>query len=588
MSTEVSAKSVARLLAGATRDTRVVLPPPAQPRVIRMDQVNVERLPHFQVSRLRERCLTDSSVWQCYGPGFDLLSDWVSSHWAAPVEVRPPQGTVAIDPYLHGLSNRREQLNVLDATRKLVVAAAIHGADRVGRYAAAFTAHGLIENRQIWLVKGIGISRRRKLDNYCTLLPYDTMRTRLQEDKDAFGARDWPWPQAESVCALEVKRFEDSDGTVYASPLIGHGAEQLALLISLVWGYGLRTFWGWKYVPSVVGDTLPLGVADFGVGSGRFLKEELAVDGFSSSGRKRPLEVSELGRLAHAYSDLGETTQRRLQIAMRRLRDSMLRVRAEDVVIDQAIALEALFVEPEEWQDKKKIVSSRASWYYADSRRERRETRELLQEFYDRRSRIVHGGEVPELESTPSESKLLDVRRVLQASINSMVVDDRPSSWDGAQGDLSIRRDPPRPKADIPSDKADSLSWSVQDQDEIDRQLERVWKATIANAEPHATTRSRSVYHGWKRQDVEQCQARDIPYVIVHPARLYGAHPKWPTRPSDALDDRTTYYCEKDVERHLQAWRDAALAKGINCFMLPNDAEYYHPGNRDRWPQPVE
>ena len=593
VSTEVSAESVARLLLRATKDTRVVLSPPAQPRVLLMDKLNVEGLRHYHVSRLREQCLADSSVWQCYGPGFDLLSDWVRSHWEAPVEVRPPQGTVAIAPYVHGFE-RGEQLNVVDATRKLVVAAAIYGANRVGRYAAEFTTHGLIETRQVWLLKGIGIRRPRALNEYCTLLPYDTMRARLREDKDTFRTPDGAWPQAESVCALEVRRFEDRDlddreGTVYASPLARHGGEHLALLLSLVWGYGLSMFWGRTYVPSVLAATLPLGELGMGGGSGIIRREELAIHGFALSGRKRPLETSELGRLAHAYSALGETTQRRLQIAMRRLRDGMLRTRAEDSVIDQAIALEALFGERGERRGFTRILSSRASWYYADSRRERDEIRKLLQEFHPLRSRIVHGGEVADLETTPIASKLLNVRRVLQASIKSMVVDDRPSSWDSARGDLSIRRDPPRAKTDIPSDKADSLSWSVQEQDMIDRQLEGVWKATIANlADQHATTRSTAVHHGWKLPDVERCQARDIPYVILHPARLYAAHPKWPKRSSDALDDRTTYYCEKDVERHLQAWRDAALAKGINCFMLQNDAELYHPGNRDRWPQPLE
>ena len=65
---------------------------------------------------------------------------------------------------------------------------------------------------------------------------------------------------------------------------------------------------------------------------------------------------------------------------MRRLRDGTERIELEDRVIDVSIALEALFMEGEQW-DQKRLVSRRASWYFADSLQEREQTRNRLKEF---------------------------------------------------------------------------------------------------------------------------------------------------------------------------------------------------------------
>ena len=65
------------------------------------------------------------------------------------------------------------------------------------------------------------------------------------------------------------------------------------------------------------------------------------------------------------------------------------------------------------------------------------------------------------------------------------------------------------------------------------------------------------------------------------------AHPKWPKAASDLLDERARYYCQRDVERHLWLWMDAAASKGLVQFPVPNDADMYHPQHRDGWPRPL-
>ena len=64
---------------------------------------------------------------------------------------------------------------------------------------------------------------------------------------------------------------------------------------------------------------------------------------------------------------------------------------------------------------------------------------------------------------------------------------------------------------------------------------------------------------------------------------LYMAHPKWPKTPSDPLNERTEYYCERDIEEHMRRWCEAASEKRLSPFELPTDAFIYHPSKRDQW-----
>lgn len=594
MSIKTSAERVTRLLERATADTRVILTGRRPPLVLQMSQLDVSGQHYLDVRRLREECLAESAVWVPCGTGRDRLREWVQRNWGQPLEERPPEGTVAIGSH-YGGRRLGEGLSPAESTKRLIVAAAIYGSSRVAKHAARFTSHGLIESRQVWLLKGLAISRTRALDEYCILLPYGMAQERLKEDVDTF-APSRRWPQAEDVCALEIARFEDRvgqkemrPGTVYGSPLLRHGPEHLALLLSLVWGYGFRTFWSWDYVPAVVASTLPCDETTLQGGGGLRRRAELAVEVLDPQHHK-PLATTELRDLAEAYSTLKGSTQRRVQIALRRLRDSMARIEPEDMVIDACVTLEALFGKRGERRRIEKTISSRGSWYFADSVEEREKTRSLLRDYYSLRSRIVHGGDVGDLRSSPHAATMQPLRNVLRASIKSMILHGRPTNWDGAKGSDSIWRDPPRSEVDIPSNKAESLSWSVQELREIDSRLERVWKPTVANLPEPAANRSGSVLmHPPDLQaDVSRYQASGTPYVIAHPARLYMAHPKWPKRPADELDDRTVYYCREDVARHLQAWRDAAVAKQASCIMLPNRAEFYHPRNRESWPQPLQ
>ena len=162
-----------------------------------------------------------------------------------------------------------------------------------------------------------------------------------------------------------------------------------------------------------------------------------------------------------------------------------------------------------------------------------------------------------------------------------MILNGRPSDWSGANGSESIRRDPPRSEDVIPSDKADSLSWSVSEQKEIDRQLRRAWESTLAELPNRpADTGGPSVYSGRiLPEDMSRLQKFGIPYVFGNPAGLYMAHPKWPKQPSDELDDRTLYYCSQDIDRHLKSWEQAVLEEGIRlhqdekrCRTLPPPA----------------
>ncbi len=295
------------------------------------------------------------------------------------------------------------------------------------------------------------------------------------------------------------------------------------------------------------------------------------------------------------YADLPDQSQRRLALALRRLRDSTERVDDEDRVIDMCIALEALFVDEGEYRNQRKIIARRGSWYFADSGREREQARRVLKDFYGLRSEIVHGS--PPVGQTPREQAreekrhaglIAVVMEVVRASLKGMVAKGRPVDWEKSKAPASIRHDPPRDESEIPSVKSDSLSWSVKEQKEIDRALELEWRPTVDKAPPPPPGTDITIHHGLDPETVQECRRQGGHYVIRHPAVLYMAHPKWPKAASDPLDERTEYYCEKDVEKHMQLWREAATEKRLTQFELPCDASIYHPRHRRTWARPLQ
>ncbi|MDE0605299.1 MAG: HEPN domain-containing protein [bacterium] len=561
----------------------------------RFQLVPVEIIPrattrdHRSIRYRIRQLLKEATPWS-HGPGFNDLRHWVRNHLVEPAAVRPPEGTVEL--HLGGTNFRPTRVpNNVAATRKLILAAAFYGADEIGRLVTAFLGHGLIETRQSCLLKGWPIESEIVLDDYCSLVPYRDMMDDLKQDDDVPGLLD-KWPPADSpVCVLETTQFEDKFvgppeevGTTYGSPLVKYGVDHLSLLLSVVWGYGFSCFVSKSQILPAVNAALPFDGLGGGLG-GMVRRTELLVTDFGRSDRMRPLPVSELSRLAVAYSCRGEATQRTLRLAMRWFRESLTRIHSEDTVISLGVAMEALFGEQGEHRGFRRRLSSRGSWYYADSAREKQDTESLIGEFYDLRSRIVHGGQMPH----PPPMLAEEVSRVLRSSIKSMIANGRPSDWGGGAGDGSIRRDPPRSDEGIPSDKADSLSWSVRERTEIDRQLRRAWESTLAGLPSRPPDiGGPSVHHGpIHSEELSLRQEGGIPFVIGDPATLYMAHPKWPKQPSDELDERTLYYCSRDVDRHLKSWEQAALERSSDYIWMENDAELYHPQHRNRWPQPL-
>ena len=91
-------------------------------------------------------------------------------------------------------------------------------------------------------------------------------------------------------------------------------------------------------------------------------------------------------------------------------------------------------------------------------------------------------------------------------------------------------------------------------------------------------------HQGIDSKAIERCRKQGILYVIVDPIRLYMAHPKWPTQEGEPVDERTKYYCGKDVERHLRRWQKAASDKKIYQFQLDlEDPTMYLPETFKMW-----
>ena len=452
----------------------------------------------------------------------------------------------------------------------------------------------MIEVRSFYLLEGLPVSNPEPLDDHCTLLPY---REALQAVRAASGEQlseqDLHWPMAgvDNVSVLEAWSFERRSLTAnlverHERRLLQCGPETLALILDLVWGRGFRVFGDWHGVAEPVAATLPFfhASASMGWGSRSAL---LTQAGYGQRSTSRPLNVTELLELTGKYADLPDQAQRVLSLALRRLRDGTERIELEDRVVDASIALEALFMEDGEDWNQKRLVSRRASWYFADSHPEREHIRRLLKDFYDRRSAIVHGN-TPEGLTWAEEGQLAtltaDIENVARSSLKDMISQGRPQNWEDSKDAKLIRHNPPRRETEIPSVKSDSMSWTIAEQAEIDHILEAVWKPEVDSASPQPPDAVSTMYTGVNAEEIERCRQQGIPYVISVPIRLYWAHPEWPRQEGDFVDDRTKYYCEKDVERHLRRWQEAAAKKKIHQFTLePEDPTMYLPKSFDMW-----
>ena len=506
-------------------------------------------------------------------PAFQEVQGWVETHWDPERQTQPPAGTVTT----WGEGHRGEvQLDAPAAARKLLVASAVHGTGIVANLAIEFAAHGMIEVRSFYLLKGLPVSSPERLDGHCTLLPYrEALQAVSAASAEQVSEQDLQWPSSgvDDVSVLEARSFERRSLTANLverreSRLLQCGPETLALILGLVWGRGFRVFGGWNGVTEPIAATLPFFHANASRGS--WSRPALLTQaGFRRHSASRPLNVAELLELTGKYADLPEQAQRALSLALRRLRDGTERIELEDRVIDVSIALEALFMaESEDW-DQKKIVSRRASWYFADSHSEREDIRSLLKDFYDRRSATVHGntpGALPWAEEGQLATLTADVENVARSSIKDMISEGRPQNWEDSKDPKLIRHDPPRRETEILSVKSDSMSWTIAEQTKIDQALEAVWKQEV-NSTPPPTDAMPQVYRG------------DL-YVMSLAVRLYMAHPRWPDG-GDPIDERTMYYCGSDVRKHLQRARKAAAKRGIN--LSSEDPTTYLAQDLEKW-----
>ena len=529
--------------------------------------------------------------WTTTGPGFQQLQEWVEVHWNREKDKPAPPGTVATgdDAWVQP----EVQLDAVTATKKLIAAASLYCTEQVAVAASHFAAYGMVETHRIWLLKGPSIATAIPLDDYCTLLPYDEAMQKIASESDP-GDTPVAWSNltAGTVCALQERYFERADPQTlghrqFASPLLKDGAWQLLLLLGLVWGNGFRAIGNWRNVPAALAATLPYQLTR-GAGTARW-PVALPVDDYEPPPRRRPLAVAELHHLATMYSQLPEPVRHRLERAMERLRRHAERFDDEDRMIDLAIALQTLFLADDEHQGLDRIIPPRAAWFYADSGNERRHTEEILGRFYELHSKTVRGraSGTPHAEDGERNAALLpDTENVLRTCLKTMIAAGCPDDWNGAMERSALRLDPPPPDSEIPSVKSDSLSWSVQEQKEIDQALEAVWKPIVEDASlsPNMSPTTASLP---APELVQRYREQGTPYVVIHPARLYMAHPEWHKTPSEPLEDHTLYYCERDVMRHTWQWKTAAASKGLVLFEAPADAGLYHPKHRTDWPQPL-
>ena len=532
-------------------------------------------------------------------PAISELEEWVTNDWNLERQPESPPGTTSIvDDFGHEGSS---QLDSRDAVFKLLLASAVYGVECVAGHARDFARYNAIEVHRFFLLQGEPPRNAIQLDAYCKLLPYAAATEKLASiSSEHTSEEDLHWPKGdfENVCVLETRGFESrrpNQGLFdhHVSPLLQCGPEILTLILGLIWGRGFRIFGNWHGVSEQVQATLPFYHMMTGPGYGGG-QAALFRKGFRWASPERPLNTKELAELVERWNVLDRSSKRRLRIAMRRLRDAAGRMELDDRAIDICIALEAMFVEQGEWRKQKKLVSRRASWHFADSTKEREETRATLKCFYDHRSSIVHANVSTSTQGSEDLQQqqaltLLDVENVTRASVKTMIEVGRPLVWTESKQAKMIRQKPVRPAKQIPSTKSDSLSWTVAEQKAIDKALWSVWRPEVEGAPPPSVDANPEVRHGVIAEKIKICRQEGIPFVVSLPIRLYWSHPMWPKDLDEVPDERTKYYCHRDVQKHLEEWQEAAANKRMWMFVLPlENPELYQAEKFEMWRKILE
>ena len=543
-----------------------------------------ESLPrHEQVIKF-----VDEAEWSKDAPVLKAIQQWMEIHWDYERSSSPPKDTVVTirrpAPQYH------ERFDHPKAARKLVVAAALYGTRIAAQCAMVFASHAMVEEHSMHLLKGPSIAKPVPLDAWCTLLPYDFARQRARASLHGEVFPSLP-TDMHNICALECKSFARPAANVtfndewFGSPLVQDGLELLLLVITLVSRTSFRLIRSWHAKPAANEAVLPFQFVSRG-GSTTF-PVEFPTLGFSDQSKLSPLPRVELTNLLRDFRNLARRERRRLEVALRRLRNVDEKLDEEDAVIDLCIALEALFMEESERINQRKIIARRGSWYIAYSLKERQHARETLKEFYNLRSKIVHGNApLPQTSADIQRRGALrtEVLDITRASLKSMIEKGRPIDWTPSVHNRNTRHILPLDESQIPSVKSDSLSWTVKQRKEIDEALEAVWRSAVDDA-PTAPEGTKFAIHtgGLDKKAMEQYDEAGVHYLILSPAYLYLAHPYWPKDESEEVDERTEFYCEKDVEKHMILWQEAATQKRLTQIELPSDASIYLAKNRRFW-----
>ncbi len=506
-------------------------------------------------------------------PAFHDVLEWVEVHWSGKREIQRPAGTIPRDSNVH---QEVVQADSMEVASRLYLAAARYGAAEVAAHATKFASHGMVETQSNFLLRGRPPARVIELDDHTALIPY---REAMSDGKlrllasDSSGEDDfWPPDGAADVYILRTTVFENKgrwmgEAERHISPLLRCGIEPLVLLLGLVWGVGLRLFANFESIPEPVAATLPH-VRSLQNGSWT-QRTSLILPRFGHVPNTRPFEAGEVANLVARYAALSDQERNKAALALRRLRDSRERDDVDgmgDRAIDLAIALEAMFMEAGEAYNHKKVVSGRASWYYADSMREKDAAREQLKDFYDQRNEVVHGNSA--LEGNRANWDMLEeIDNIACACLKTMITDGRPGDWEASKNFKNVRQTPLRADEEIPSTKSDSLSWTVAEQREIDAALESVWRPELDNAPAPLPGAVATGYGGINPEEIDRCRREGIPFTIAVPVRLYLAHPMWP-EDGDDPDERVMHYCGRDVDRHMRLWLQEASAKKMHMFEL--------------------
>lgn len=450
-----------------------------------------------------------------------------------------------------------------EISSKVIMSAIVNSVDVATEALHSFLMTDSFPMRLIFILVGSKISKEIILDNHCKLIPavdaislvdlssiFHPLLASI--DKDFLG------------CGLIVETNVqpgtwDADSHIAPNVLLQGVAEaDIGLLCGILTLVSQRQFYPivrTHIIDQEIVDTLPI-VEHSTVGGLTVLNHLVPL--LPSDLILPYLDTQELRSLVSNYAECDDKVQRHLQIPLSRFQSTTGRMNHVDRCIDLAIAFESMLMNKYKPNIDKRLAE-RAAWLYSETKTEKLRVYDEMLAFYQHRSAIVHGKEVPE-----DVDLYLKAQSIFIVCLKNIIKRKAIPDWDSINISTSMGNIEVKDPATLLSAKHDATSWTIEELEHIDEVFSEFWKSTLQTAQPSGS--SEIIHTQDVHRTISEFNNRGEPYIFADPERLRDLHPYLPSA-SKSNDEARVWHCDNDIKRHVDSWIEAAAGKGLTVIV---------------------